>query len=64
MAVATWTPDQVLGMLDQMGLSHVKQPFIDNGVSGFLLVTLEESDFTQDLGMTRLQAKNVMLHLR
>jgi hypothetical protein len=63
MAVATWTLDQVLGMLDQMGLSHVKQPFVDNGVSGYLLVTLDESDFTQDLGLTRLQAKNVMLHL-
>ena len=64
MAVATWTPDQVLGMLDQIGLSHVKQPFMDNGVGGNLLVILEESDYTDDLGLTRMQAKNVMLHLR
>ena len=64
MAVATWTPDQVLAMLDQLGLSHVKQPFRDNGVSGSLLVALDETELTGDLGLTHLQAKNVTMHLR
>ena len=30
-------------MLDQLGLSHVKQPFRDNGVNGSLLVALDET---------------------
>ncbi len=44
--------------------SHVKQPFRDNGVSGALLLALDETELTRDLGLTHLQAKNVTMHLR
>ena len=30
-------------MLDQLGLSHVKQPFRDNGVNGRVLAILDET---------------------
>ena len=35
-----------------------------NGITGRVLVLLDESEYTQDLGLTHLQAKSVMSHLR
>ena len=36
----------------------------DNGISGRVLVLLEEAEYTQDLGLTHLQAKNILSHLK
>ena len=60
-------------MLDQLGLSHVKQPFRDNGVDGSLLVALDETVrmrmlFSQYhlpfyyLSMARQRDMNMLLH--
>ncbi len=46
-AVSEWSVDEVLAMLDGLGLAHLKQPFKENGVNGKLLVTLHEKEFIE-----------------
>ena len=45
--VSEWSVDEVLAMLDGLGLAHLKQPFKENGVNGKLLVTLHEKEFIE-----------------
>ena len=46
-AVSEWSVDEVLAMLDGLGLSHLQQPFRENGVNGRLLVTMHETEFME-----------------
>ena len=45
--VAEWSVDEVLAMLDGIGLGHVQEPFKQNGVNGKLLVTMHETEFME-----------------
>ena len=58
-----WTVDDVIAYLGSLGLSHVSEPFRANGVDGALLETLSEADLTQELGLTKLQARKVFSRL-
>lgn len=46
-AVSEWSVDEVLAMLDGLGLGHLQQPFKENGVNGRLLVTMHETEFME-----------------
>ena len=46
-AVEEWSLDDVLAMLDGLGLGHLQQPFKENGVNGRLLVTMHEAEFIE-----------------
>ncbi len=46
-AVEEWSLDDVLAMLDGLGLGHLQQPFKENGVNGRLLVTMHEAEFQE-----------------
>lgn len=49
-------------MLDKLNLSHYKENFQREGVSGRLLVELSEEDLERDLGMTsRLHRKKLIM---
>ena len=51
--VEEWSLDDVLAMLDGLGLGHLQQPFKENGVNGRLLVTMHEAEFIE-VGCTSL----------
>ena len=46
-AVSDWSVDEVLAMLDGLGLGHLREPFKENGVNGRLLVTMHETEFME-----------------
>lgn len=61
---ASWSVDEVVMYLDNLGLGHAAAAFRRDAIDGRMLAELCEEDFVGELGLTRLQARKVMDRLR
>ena len=59
----SWRVDDVVAYLRSLELGHLEAAFRANGVDGPFLATLSEEDLVTELGLTRLQARKVMMRL-
>jgi hypothetical protein len=55
--VASWSVDDVVTFLAQIGLPHLAEGFRDNAVNGNDLAGLTDEDFKESLGCTGLQVR-------
>ena len=62
--VAAWSVAEVEAMLWSLELGHLAATFRANGINGKALMTLSSADYVQHLGLTELQARNIVAHLR
>jgi len=59
----SWSVAEVVGYLESLGLGHMKQAFLDNGVDGDVLASLSEEELQSELGLTKIQARKVRARL-
>jgi hypothetical protein len=59
----SWRVDDVVAYLRSLELGHLEAAFRANGVDGPFPATLSEEDLVTELGLTRLQARKVMMRL-
>ena len=62
--MAAWSLGDVEAMLWSIDLGHLAANFRANGINGKALMSLSQADYTQHLGLTELQARNIIAHLR
>jgi hypothetical protein len=60
---ASWGVDDVVKWLESLELGHLAPRFRENGVDGAFLQELSIDKMVVELGMTKLQAKKVLLRL-
>lgn len=58
-----WSVDDVATWLCAIGLGAHVSPFKENSVDGALLATLSKEDLQNDLGLSGIQAKKVLVEL-
>lgn len=61
--VNQWSVDDVATWLCAIGLGSKVDPFKENAVDGALLETLSQEDLQNDLGLSGIQTKKVLLEL-
>ena len=61
---AKWSEAQVLRFFEGLGLGKVREQLSDAAVNGIVLCSLSEDEMVTELGLTKLQARKVMLYLR
>lgn len=61
--IQQWSVDNVCTWLTAIGLGSKAEAFQENGVDGNLLCSLTKDDLTNDLSLSGLQAKKVLLEI-
>ena len=61
---STWKEAEVLAFFEKIGLTHVQKKLERSAVDGRVLCSLTEAEMVSELGLTKLQARKVMLYLR
>ena len=62
-ACMSWLVSDVVRFLEGLGLAHVTASFQTNAVDGVFLSQLSQEDFVQELGLTPLQAREILARL-
>ena len=60
---ASWSVEDVCNYLVGLQLAHISDKFRENGVDGRFLADLKEEELVAELGLTKLQARKVMMRL-
>lgn len=61
---STWSVNDVVEFLGEISLGHVCEVFRKNGVDGQFLTELDEAELVSELGLTKLQAKEIKSRFR